>query len=116
MDLKEYARYILPGQIWRDILLFGENEILLQRIDGGVFLHEFHRGILVREKILIEVTVEQARAMMRLGESEGEDFSHCLFLAWKHSEDFLDKVMGYCEEVPMHGCKTRFDFYGAGSS
>lgn len=108
-----YQEYILPGNAkW--ILLYLENtELLIQKVDGGVMLHEFFEDALVREKIVDEVTEERASGMEYLSETEGVDFSHCLHIAYRHSSyDFLDRLCGYrCLRSTHFFTKIRFDFY-----
>ncbi|HUC01449.1 MAG TPA: hypothetical protein VMA75_00900 [Candidatus Paceibacterota bacterium] len=109
----EYEKYILPGnKSWS--LLIGNPEILIQEVEGSILIHKFKGGKLAWEKIVSEVSPEQAAALTRLGEAEGIDLSHCIYLANKHCKGFFDLVTGYRRERPrMPFTKTRFDFYAA---
>ena len=109
----EYEKYILPGnKSWS--LLLGNPDILIQEIEGGIIIYKFAREKLVWEKLVSEVSPEQAATLTRLGEAEGIDLSHCIYLANKHCKGFFDAVVGYRRERPrMFFTKTRFDFYAA---
>jgi hypothetical protein len=109
----EYEKYIVPGnKQWS--FLIGEPNILIQEIGELIILHKLEGEKLVWEKILNEIPSQQVDRCALLGEAEGIDLSHCLYLANKHCRDFFDVVAGYRRERPrMFFTKTRYDFYAA---
>ncbi len=108
-----YEKYILPGNRPRSLII-GEHDFLIQEVSGGVLLHEFCDGKLVREKKINEISDEEARTRKRLGSAEGDDLPHCLFLASKKSRDFLDKATAYLRQYPeMLSERAVFDFYAS---
>jgi hypothetical protein len=95
-------------------LIIGEHDFLIQEVSGGVLLHEFCDGKLVRERKISEISDEAARTLKRLGSAEGDDLPHCLFLASKKSKDFLDVATAYLRQYPeMLGKRVVFDFYAS---
>ena len=54
----------------------------------------------IPEKKIYELSEEEAKKYKLLGEAEGQNFDHCVYLGWRHAENFLERVYGYRIEKP----------------
>jgi hypothetical protein len=54
-----------------------------------------------------EITEEEASSFKIIGTASGPDFGFCVYLGWKHTENFLERVAGY--SISMGGLASMID-------
>lgn len=61
---------------------------------------------------IFELSEEEAKDHFLIGYAEGQDFNHCVFVAWNNAKDFFDRVYGYRIGAPENPqMKVRVFFY-----